>query len=77
MKIPKKYVIETMLYGLTALIGIISTAIFLIQMNWFIVMVSIAVILVSLDNFFCGTRFGKVCSIKTKHYIIPPFLKRK
>ena len=76
MQIPKSYIISTLLYGLIAVLGLISAIFFLIKRNWFLAVISALIIYVSTDNFFCGTRFGKACKIKAKHYILPPFFKK-
>jgi len=73
----KKYVLTTSTYGVIALLGIISAILFLIQGRWFLFIISLGIIYVGLDNFFCSDRC-KVIGIKPKsHYTLPPFLRRK
>ena len=71
------YIISTLLYGLMALLGGIGLVYFLIQGQWFLVLISGLIVYVSVDNFFCGER---VCNAGFKvksHYVIPPFLKKR
>lgn len=69
------YRAETMLYGLVAIVAAIGAVAFALGRRWIVALVCIAMVLVALDNFFCGTR-ARACGYKAKgHYILPPFLK--
>lgn len=67
----KKYILSTTAYGLTCMFGIITLTYFTIQKDWFLVFLSMLIIIVSLDNFFCG-KHAQTCNknIKT-HYVLP------
>jgi len=71
------YVFSTTLYGLVALIGVVSFISFLAQERYFFVVLSVIVVYVALDNFFCGLRAKRAGVNTNKHYIIPSFLKMK
>jgi len=73
----KEYIASTLAYGLAALIAILLGAVFIFQEKWLPFIISLLILYVSLDNFFCSSR-AKACGIKAKgHYTIPKFLKKK
>ena len=77
MDLYKKYVMTTSIYGIIGILGIISAVLFIIDQRWFLLLISLAIIYVGFDNFFCSDRC-LVVGIKAKgHYTLPPFLKRK
>lgn len=71
MSLKIKYILSTSLYGLTGVLGILTLIYFIIKKDIFLTLLSLIVILVSIDNFFCGKR-AKVCNSKIKTpYILP------
>ncbi len=71
------YTLSTIGYGIVGILSAVGIPYFLTQQNYFLSFISVLILLVCLDNFFCGSR-AKVCNkgIKT-HYVIPPFLKKR
>lgn len=70
------YVCSTLIYGVFALIGLISAIYFFSQQSYGLVIIALIVLYVGADNFFCGAR-AKKCGVPiASHYCIPPFLKR-
>ena len=73
-----RYVISTIVYGIFAIFGIITFFVFIFQKRYFLVIISLLIVYVTMDNFFCGARANKVCKVKVKtHYTLPPFFLRK
>ena len=71
------YILSTIVYGMIFVIALSLSVYFSIIHRWFLVIISLLMIYVCLDNFFCGARACKVgYRIKT-HYAIPPFFKKK
>jgi len=73
----KTYVLITSLYGILGLFGIAGILYFFIQRQIFLAVISFLILLVSLDNFFCGARITQAGIEATQHYAVPPFLKFK
>ncbi len=73
----KAYVLSTIAYGLFALIGFAGLIYFLMNKNYFLALICLAIFYVSLDNFFCGARLEKTGKKVKSHYAVPPFLRKK
>lgn len=77
MKLYKKYVIGTLIYGLIFILGLIGIIYFSVIKNIILAIICILISCISLDNFFCSSRLkSRSYKIKT-HYTIPLFLKKK
>jgi len=73
----RKYVHSTIGYGIFAVVGLVAMIYSLFNQNYLLLVISVLIMYVSLDNFFCGHRLKK-CGIDCKsHYTVPPFLKKK
>jgi hypothetical protein len=76
MEAYKKYILSTILYGICAMMGIISSIYSIIHYNLLIIIISLLFIYVSVDNFFCSSR-AKACNrAAATHYMMPPFLRK-
>ncbi|MBR9676702.1 hypothetical protein GOV04_01000 [Candidatus Woesearchaeota archaeon] len=73
----ERYVRTTIMYGVIALIGFFGFLYFAFTNDWFLAVISLAMLIVSLDNFFCGTRLSGATGKTCNHYVMPPFLKKK
>ena len=71
----KSYVYSTIGYGLFALLGSVGAIYSLLTQRYLLLLINLAIIYVSVDNFFCGYR-ARTCGFNVKsHYALPPFLK--
>ena len=70
------YVIETIAFGMAALLSAAGAVYFLASGECFLGIIGALMTLVALDNVFCSSRM-KTCGIMVNtHWAVPPFLKR-
>ncbi len=72
-----KYVVMTGVYGTVAVLAVIATVYFAVQLRFFLALIMALIVYVALDNFFCGSHAKKCGYEVAGHYVIPPFLRGK
>lgn len=71
----KAYFITTTLYGIIAIFGAIGLMLSVTFKDWVLAFISLAILVLAVDNFFCGIRLSRTGQVVTSTYIVPPFRK--